>query len=148
MSTPAEQLFAILDASTPWLSSTAREILRELTRGRGYSYSAERLARAVGLRNRHQLSYQLKREFLPPLETLARWIRVMLWLIEYERSGISICRSALKEERDPAYRYHLVKRLLGIDWTTLKRRGFTWLLLEFLEVCRKKSLEQVSLRTA
>lgn len=77
---------------------------------------------------------------MPPLETLSQWIRVMVWVIELETGGVSMCAAALRENCDPAARYRLVKKLLGLDWKTLRSNGFTWLLMEFLTTCIPKPM--------
>jgi hypothetical protein len=60
----------------------------------------------------------------------------MLWLCEFESTGVTICRASLNEDRDPAFRYRLVKRLTGLEWRTVRARGLTWLLEEFVAHCR------------
>lgn len=135
-------LSSILKECVPGASSLAREVLARLALNEGYIRGSDRFARSLGLRHRHQLAYRLRCEGLPPLQSLARWIRIMVWLVECEPGGSSLCAPALQVERDPAYRYHLVKDVLGIEWSVLQQRGFDWLLLEFINTCVSHSIRR------
>lgn len=121
-----------------WLSPIGREVLKQVVLARGTIPGADAFARSLGFRDRHQLAYRLRCEGLPPLQCLAQWMRIMVWLAEHEAEGTSLCGSALRDARDPAYRYRLVKDVLGIEWTVLEKRGLAWLLLEFLYTWRPK----------
>lgn len=133
----------------PGLSQAGRDAIDRLLDERGRLQSAESLAHAVGLRNRHQLAYVLQRDGLPPAQHLAAWLRLLIWVAEYELEGTSICRASLHEARDPAYRYRLVKRLTGLDWTAVRQRGTVWLLHEFIGRCHLTRENQLaSLRHA
>jgi hypothetical protein len=125
----------MLHVYMPGLSQSGHDVIETLVRERGCFRSADSLARSIGLRNRHQLSYILHRDGLPPVQSLAGWIRLFLWVAEYELDGLSLCRSSLHDARDPAFRYRLVKRLTGLDWTAVRARGLIWLLYEFLGRC-------------
>lgn len=126
----------VLLVRTPWLTSIGRRAIRELVDAEGRFGSADRFARSAGLRDRHELSYALRRCGLPPLQSLAGWIKVMTWVMEYEGGGRSLCQASLSEARDPAYRYRLVKRVTGHHWSSVRDRGLAWVLQEFVEVCK------------
>lgn len=65
-----------------------------------------------------------------------------MWVSEYESRGVTICRSSLHEAKDPAFRYRLVKRLTGEEWTVVRSRGLIWLLEEFLAKCQRPVTRQ------
>lgn len=88
------------------------------------------LARALGLRNRHQLARLLARQNLPTLEILAAWIRVFGWLLAWERDRITLARAALEDGQDPAVRFRTVRDIVGCTWRELQERGSAWLMLE------------------
>lgn len=127
---------SLLDISTPWLSDETRAIMISLVVHRGVTGSANGFASSVGARNRHRLSYLLRRGGLPQVELLAAWIRLMLWIVEQEATGTTLCRLSLEEDRDPAYRYRLVKRLTGEPWSKVRNMGLVWVLEVFLKGCR------------
>jgi hypothetical protein len=133
--TPAEIVRIYLTISLPRLSPVGTEVIGVLSCAGGYFTSSHALARAVGLRNRHQLSYVLQRDGLPPLQALAGWIRIMVWVVQCEQEGMSLCRLTLNDARDPACGYRLVKRLTGCEWRVVRDRGSTWLLRRFLSTC-------------
>jgi hypothetical protein len=132
---PAALVGTMLHVCMPGVSRSGRDVIDLLIEERGCFGSADRLARLVGLRNRHQLAYTLRGDGLPQLQRLAGWIRLLLWVAEYESEGISLCRSSLDEARDPAFRYRLVKRITGLEWTVVRARGLVWLVYEFVGRC-------------
>jgi hypothetical protein len=133
------RIHTILDARLFWLSPVTRLILAELVFGRGAYVDASRLAQSVGLADRYRLAYALQRDGMPPLTTLANWIKLMVWLDEAEATGDSLCRAALSELNEPSARYRLVKHLTGVPWTTLRARGMVWLLELFVSECTWRS---------
>jgi hypothetical protein len=127
-----EALIALLAAFIPSISDTSKSVIAKLVRGHGRLVSADVLARSLGLRTRHQLRHTLMSDHLPTPRELAAWIRIFLWMIEYEEHRTAIARAALEEGQDPSIRYRLVRRITGLDWTEARKRGSTWLLVEFL----------------
>lgn len=128
----------VLDMHMPWLSPEIQAIVLLLVAARGLFISADQFALSVGARNRHQLAYWLRRAGLPPLQKLAGWIRVMVWVVEYEENGTTVCGSCLDQARDPAYPYRLVKNITGQLWSTVRMLGLVWVLEEFLKKCRRR----------
>ncbi len=135
MNSPAELVATMLHISMPGVSAPGHEAIDRLLQARGCFSSADGFARGVGLSNRHQLAYILHRDGLPRLQHLAGWIRILIWVAEYESEGTSLCRSSLHDARDPAFRYRLVKRLTGLEWTVVRTRGLPWLLQAFVDHC-------------
>lgn len=135
---PLDVILTMIDVRLSWLDPSSRQLLALLVRARGSVRSADGLARDLGLSNRHQLAYVLRTQGLPPLRTLAAWLRILVWLHEFETAGLTICRASLSEAKDPASRYRLVKRLTGFEWTTVRARGFVWLVEEFLIQCQPR----------
>jgi hypothetical protein len=129
----------LLHTTLPWLSPTGRLVVEAVVVSRGALRGADALAHAAGLANRHQLKRQLGREGLPPIESLCGWIRVLIWVMEWERTGIALSRSALKEGRDPAIRFRCVKRTTGYTWGEVQRLGSLWVLLQLMERCQRPS---------
>jgi len=127
-------LEALLLSTLSWISPTSREAVVLLaTFG---AMGADPLARRLGLQSRFQLGRILAHDGLPPLQELKSWIRVVGWVLEWERKGISLCRSALGRDIDPAICYRLVRRLTGVPWTEVRYRGLAWTLLQLRERCR------------
>ena len=133
--TSADALLTFLNVRLSLLRPQAQTLLTILVSKRGDFDSADSVALEIGLKNRHQLAYLLDVEGLPTLQTLAAWIRLLTRLSDYENQGVTLCRCSLNEARDPAFRYRLVKRLTGEEWTAVRSRGLTWLLEEFVARC-------------
>ncbi len=116
-------------------------MIQLLVVSQGYPGSAHEMALAVGLKNRFQLGRLLCREGLPCLEDLAGWIRVMLWVLEWENSRRSLSQAALGSVRDPATCYRTVERVTGLGWNQVRDLGSTWVLLTLVECCRREEPE-------
>jgi hypothetical protein len=134
------RVHTILDARLDWLSPVTRSVLAQLVFARGTYGDAPRFARSVGLGDRYKLAYALQRDGMPPLSTLANWIKVIVWLEEAETTGGSLCEAALSELREPSARYRLVKHLTGVPWTTLRGRGMVWLIEQFVSRCSRRQV--------
>jgi len=57
------------------------------------------------------------------------WSRLLTWLERWETSGMALCRCAFEMGIDPAGCYRLVRRLTGLPWTEVRRRGTAWIVL-------------------
>jgi hypothetical protein len=125
----------LLQTALHWLSPQGHAVVGRLVANQGYPGSAHQIALAVGLKNRFQLGRLLYREGLPCLEDLGGWIRVMLWVLEWENSRRSLSQSALDSVRDPATCYRTVERVTGLAWNRVRVLGPDWVLLAFLESC-------------
>lgn len=119
----------------PHVSAEGRALLTVLARDRGRLSAAAFHAAQVGLRSRHQLARCLKRDGLPPLEELAGWVSVMIWVVAWESNGTSLFRNAINSNREPATCYRTVKRITGLSWRAVRERGMPWVLLQFRERC-------------
>ncbi len=128
----------LLQTALHWLSPQGHAVVERLVASQGYPGSAHAIALAVGLKNRFQLSRLLDREGLPCLEDLGGWIRVMLWVLEWENSRRSLSESALRSVRDPATCYRTVERVTGLGWNRVRALGSTWVLLTLVECCRRE----------
>ena len=95
-----------------------------------------------------QLARILAHDGLPPLQELKAWIRIVGWVLEWEWERMSLCRSALNHDIDPAVCYRLVKRLTGASWTQVRTRGLAWTLLQLRERCRPPEVASASERAA
>lgn len=116
--------------STDWV----RKLVRYLVVNAGYIRSADDVACHVGLRNRFQLSRRLRRMSLPQLSIAAGWIRVLLWVLEYEELGHSLSAQALSKGCGPSHFYHVVQRVTGDPWSVVRDRGSTWVLQEIKQI--------------
>jgi hypothetical protein len=132
-----DALQLMVDLSFWWASPHSRSALQHLLSSGGHVASADALARSLGLRNRHQLAYVLRKDGLPPLAMLAAWVKLAIWTMEWESNGRSLCALSLDQERDPAYRYRLVKRLTGLGWVEVRQRGVVWVLARWLDACER-----------
>ena len=94
--------------------------------------TAAQVAPHLGLHNRFELARFLKREGLPPLHDLAAWASVLAWLDRAEGTGCSLCQLAFRARKDPATCYRTVKRVTGLRWVELRRRGSAWVMQRFV----------------
>jgi hypothetical protein len=127
----ARQLHELL----PHLSLRAQAILDGLLLSGGDLGTAREVAPRAGEPNRFALARLLRREGLPPLHSLAAWTRVLTWVDCAERSGSSLCQLAFRYKKDPAVCYRMVKRITGLSWRDLRRRGYRRLIAEFVAQC-------------
>jgi hypothetical protein len=127
----------LLHAALPWLSPRAQALIDLMVMQRGHLGSAVRLALAVELKTRWQLARLLSREGLPCLEELAAWIRILVWVVESETTGMALSRYALNAERDPSPCYRTIGRLTGLSWKRVRNLGSDYVLLALIERCRR-----------
>lgn len=127
----------LIHGTITWVSPVGKRLLEAIVAARGFIRGADTLAHSLGFRNRHQLRRQLEREGLPTLEVLCRWIRVLLWVEEWERAGVALSRGALRSADDPAPRYRCDSGTTGHDWSQVRSFGSAWVALQLLERCRK-----------
>jgi hypothetical protein len=133
--TPGTILHILLAVRIPSLSPLSGLVVQALIQARGAFADATLFAHRLGLRDRHQLAYVLRRDGLKPLRVLASWIRLAVWLAEFEYDHRSLCSAALLEAQDPGSRYRLVKRLTGLEWSQVQARGLSWLIEELVGNC-------------
>ena len=126
----------IVHVSLPLRSPVAVRAIDALIQAHGLVPSVDELAQSLGFKSRHQLACELSRAGVPPVTTLAGWLRVLLWLAEHELERKSLCRSSLEQSRDPAIGYRVVKRVTGLPWTTVRTQGLGWWAMEFVALCR------------
>lgn len=103
-------LWVLVHHAMPWFSFESLLITDALLLSGGTVGSSETLARRLGFTNRFRLVRILKQDGLPPLHRLSAWIKILIWLDEWEHHRVSLCRAALNEGKEPAACYRLVKR--------------------------------------
>jgi DNA-binding beta-propeller fold protein YncE len=135
---PPLRLTNLLQTALPDVSKPGRAILSALACMNGHAHAAKELAAWVGLRDRYQLSRVLRRDGLPPFEQLAGWARVIYWLTEAERSGVSLLELAHREHVHAAAAYRLVRRVTGSRWSEIRRLGLTGLLAQLRDTRRPR----------
>jgi hypothetical protein len=118
-----------------WLSDDGLRVVGTLVACNGRPGPMQRLIASLGLRNRHQLTRLLARENLPPLECLAAWIRVLLWVTAWERHSTTLAAASLIDGEDPAIRFRTIRRVANCTWNELKTRGSSWAVLELQSRC-------------
>lgn len=126
-------LHFLLETAFPAASAAGVEVLRVLAATEGRPGAVDLFARQLGLTSRHQLARLLHREGLPPFQELLGWSRLLTWLERWETTGMSLCRCAIEMGVDPAACYRLVRRLTGLPWTEVRRRGTVWIVLVLSE---------------
>jgi hypothetical protein len=119
----------------PPLSPAAGAILDALLLTGGSIGSAAAVAHRLGL-SRFALARMLARQGLPGLRELAGWISVLEWINQAERSRVPLFVFATRTRRSPAVCYRTVKRLTGLTWGQLKRRGALFAIALFAARCR------------
>ena len=122
-------------ASRPDLSLRSRAVVEAVFLSGGSIGTAQQVAPHLGLHNRFELARFLKREGLPPLHDLAAWASVLAWMDRSEHTGCSLCRLAFGARRDPAVCYRTVKRITGLPWRDLRRKGLAWVVDRFIAQC-------------
>ncbi len=133
---PPLQLTSLLQDSLPHLSSKGRAVLSALGCVNGRVPGSAELAAWLGFHDRYQFARAMRREGLPPLETLGGWARTLYWLLESESSGATLRELAERDHLDPAVAYRLVRRVTGRRWSEIRREGLALILLHFRDQCR------------
>src|SRR6266550_7695479 len=135
---PPLQLTSLLQTTLPHLSVNGRALLSALACVNGRPTSSGELARWLGFHDRYQLARALRREGLPPMETLGGWTRTLYWIIESQTSGTTLRELAERDKLDPAVAYRLIRRITGRRWSEIRRDGMAFALLRFREKCRDR----------
>ncbi len=136
-----EQLQLLLDCSLVSLTARGTVVVRAIVHSGSRFVNSTTLARRVGLRDRHQLDRLLHNEGLPTYKELAGWIRVLMWVVEWEQSGMALSTSALNAGLSPEAYGRTVVRVTGSSWTEVRSRGSTWVLLELARRCHPAQLQ-------
>src|SRR5467141_4897822 len=110
---PPLQLTSLLQDTLPHLSYNGRALISALGCVNGRTPGSQELASWLGFHDRYQLARAMRREGLPPLETLGGWARTLYWLLESETSGATLRKLAERDHLDPAVAYRLVRRVTG-----------------------------------
>ncbi|HEX9217942.1 MAG TPA: hypothetical protein VF864_13280, partial [Gemmatimonadales bacterium] len=146
---PPLQLTNLLHTTLPHLSVDGRALLSALGCVNGRPTSISDLAQWLGFHDRYQLARALRREGLPPMETLGGWTRTLYWIIESQTSGVTLRELARRERLDPAVAYRLVRRITGRRWSDISHAGLPEALLSFRDHCRgRASAAQIRQATA
>jgi DNA-binding beta-propeller fold protein YncE len=132
---PPLQLTSLLQDTLPHLSYKGRAVLSALGCVNGRAPGSAELAVWLGFHDRYQFARAMRREGLPPLETLGGWARTLYWLLESETSGTTLCELAERDNLDPAVAYRLVRRVTGRRWSEIRREGLALALLHFRDLC-------------
>ncbi len=133
---PPLQLTNLLHTTLPDVSVHGRALLSALGCVNGRPTSISELAQWLGFHDRYQLARALRREGLPPLETLGGWTRTLYWIMESQTSGVTLRELARREHVDPAVAYRLVRRITGRRWSEIRDAGLSGTLLSFRDHCR------------
>jgi len=132
---PPLLLTNLLQTTLPHLSGNGRATLSALGSVNGRPPASSELAHWLGFHDRYQFARALRREGLPPLETLAGWTRTLYWLLESERLGATLRTLAERDGVDPAVAYRLIRRVTGRRWSEIRREGLAVTLLRFRDRC-------------
>src|SRR6266436_8405912 len=135
---PPLQLTNLLHTTLPHLSKNGRAMLSALGCLNGRPPASNELATWLGFHDRYQFARAMRREGLPPLETLGGWARTLYWLLESETSGVTLRKLAERDNLDPAVAYRLIRRITGRRWSEIRRDGMALALLRFREKCRDR----------
>src|SRR6267142_2155927 len=135
---PPLQLTSLLQDTLPHLSYNGRALISALGCVNGRTPGSQELASWLGFHDRYQLARAMRREGLPPLETLGGWARTLYWLLESETSGATLRKLAERDNLDPAVAYRLIRRITGRRWSEIRRDGMALAFLRFREKCRDR----------
>src|SRR5712671_1802533 len=133
---PPLQLTSLLQDTLPHLSYNGRALISALGCVNGRAPGSQELASWLGFHDRYQLARAMRREGLPPLETLGGWARTLYWLLESETNGSTLRELAEHDHVDPAVAYRLIRRVTGRRWSEIRREGLGLALLQFRDQCR------------
>lgn len=125
----------LIRAALPRLDERTSDLLEYVLLRDGDVGTAAGAARALRLDDAEAVNALLRRAGLPAFHRLAAWVRVLEWLVTWERDGTALCRQALDAGRDPAACYRTVQAVTGVPWRTLQRRGSAWAVMELLARC-------------
>jgi hypothetical protein len=118
------------------LSPAAQAVVTAIVTAGGAFVSSSALARKVGLRDRYALDRLLQNEGLPTYKQFSGWIRVLGWVLDWEKNGVALSSSALRSGKNAGIYARTVRRVTGLSWTEVRQRGSTWVLLELIHRCR------------
>lgn len=121
--------------SRPDLSLRSEAVVGAVLLSGGSIGTAGEVAPYLGLHDRFELARLLKRERLPALHHLAGWASVLTWLEGTESTECSLCQLAFRARKDPAACYRIVKRITGLAWLEVRRRGSAWAIRRFMAQC-------------
>lgn len=134
----ANLAFQLVAGVLPWLAQDGLEVVRLLCRRAPRVMDAVELSRRLGLPGRHALRRLVEQAGLPPIRDLSAWMRVLVLVLEWEQRGMGLSRSAQAAGKDPAGYTRVVHRLTGgLSWREVRQRGSAWVLLQFVEHCRR-----------
>ena len=68
----------------------------------------------------------LRERNLPPFKLLRDWVYVVLLLEREERGQPSVHQWVRRQNGDPAMYYRFVKKVTGLPWREVKKRGSLW----------------------
>ncbi len=137
---PPLQLTNLLHRTLPHLSKNGRAMLSALGCLNGRPPASNELATWLGFHDRYQFARAMRREGLPPLETLGGWARTLYWLLESETSGATLRELADREQMDPAVAYRLIRRVTGQRWSEIRREGLAIALVRFRDQCPNRAV--------
>lgn len=110
------------------VSEQAVAFLLLMARDGAWTRTADKQARALGLKNRDALRVLLLSLNLPQWGTLRRWFRVYT-LVSKAEAGDSFAKQALAEGHNPSGTYRTLAGLLKLPPAAILHRGGTALLL-------------------
>jgi len=139
---PPLQLTSLLQTTLPHLSENGRAMLNALGCLNGRPPASNELALWLGFHDRYQFARAMRREGLPPLETLSGWARTLYWLLQSEASGATLRALAERDKMDPAVAYRLIRRVTGRRWSEIRREGLAGCLERFRDHCRSRAIRE------
>src|SRR5258705_13861566 len=110
---PPLQLTSLLQDTLPHLSYNGRALISALGCVNGRTPGSRELASWLGFHDRYQLARALRREGLPPLETLGGWTRTPHWVLQSATSGVTPRDLGQRDNFDPPVAYRLTGRITG-----------------------------------
>jgi hypothetical protein len=134
----------LLLCSLTGLTPAGGVVVRAITLSGGAFVSSSALARGLGLKDRYALDRLLHNEGLPTYKQLSGWIRVLGWVLDWEKERVALSSSALRTGKNAGIYARTVRRVTGLSWTQVRVRGSTWVLLELVSRCRLARLSEES----
>jgi hypothetical protein len=125
----------LLLATLPLASAESVRVIEALVQSGGLLHDTQRFAVDLQMGSRYRVARLLRRESLPQLEELAAWIRLVRWLVRWERGSGSLSRIALDDGLETSVCCRTVRRLTGTTWTEARNRGPEWAILLLVQRC-------------
>lgn len=129
VATVTRSLELMIEATVTCASPKNQAVVLLVARSPVEPPSASVAAVAAALSSRYAMARSLTQAGLPSYRELISWVRVLYWLLVWEREKTSLLVQALRTGLEPSVCYRTVRRTLGVAWSTACAQGSSGCLL-------------------